>query len=89
MREDPTYEEGGPAFPFQFANPNTRKMDWVCGMSLRDWFAGKALVGRIAHICFISALDERREAELCYRMADAMLAERIRKAATPDADGEK
>ena len=43
-----------------------------CGMSLRDWFAGKAMEGRIAH----GDWDEYYPgtiANLCYRMADAMM----------------
>lgn len=46
------------------------------GMTLRDWFAGRALApfrgGEIA----IHPNDAKRRAEMAYQMADAMLAER-------------
>lgn len=39
----PTHDDGGPAFPFA---PNDHSTDWRQhgndGMSLRDWFAGRA-----------------------------------------------
>lgn len=53
-------KDGGPAFPTgTFADE---------GMSLRDWFAGQALAsGQCEGDCPDSL------AELCYRIADAML----------------
>jgi hypothetical protein len=56
---------GGPAFPI----PTD---DWR-GMTLRDWFAGQALMGKLAYC------DEVRiglVAEEAYMYADAMLAQR-------------
>ena len=51
---------GGPAFP---------KGDGVYrGMTLRDYFAAKALQGMSADIS-----DEVRAARWCYEMADAMI----------------
>jgi DNA-binding transcriptional regulator YdaS (Cro superfamily) len=53
-----------------------------CGMTLRDWFAGKALVGELG-----SQSPEIGEwpnsqlkglAERCYCIADAMLVERAK-----------
>ncbi len=49
------------------------------GMTLRDWFAGQALAGLTANERGI--LDEKDAANLapgCYKLADAMLAERDR-----------
>lgn len=43
------------------------------GMSLRDWFAGQALVGILAAE---SASTWERDAQNAYKAADAMLAER-------------
>lgn len=52
------------------------------GMSLRDWFAGQALAGWMSDPNASIAEPELRErlAAGCYEMADAMLAERRRKA---------
>jgi len=75
-------DDGGPAFPF--VEPPT-ECNVNPGMALRDYFAGKALVGTLAGLS-----DEGREvlAEMpansaaqsialsCYNLADAMLAAR-------------
>ena len=57
-----TKETGGPAFPFGTA---------FQGMTLRDYFAAKALAG------FCAGLDAEDDIEvlpsLCYDLADAML----------------
>ena len=45
-------------------------------LTLRDYFAGQALAGRIAAIPGRGVLV-KLEARLCYQMADAMLAARI------------
>ena len=44
------------------------------GMSLRDWFAGQAMHGIFAD--GVVTIDTKRFAAGCYRLADAMLAER-------------
>lgn len=49
---------------FQFAEP---------GMSLRDWFAGQALAGLLAHA---SGDDPHKAPGYAYALADKMLAER-------------
>ena len=62
--------EGGPAFPVVDMSKTQ-----CLGMTLRDWFAGQALVGAVAggrglvisHTMFASS---------AYAIADAMLAER-------------
>ena len=60
-------DTGGPAFPRVVEQPNGY-MKAVEGMTLRDYFAAKALQGMSAEID-----DEVRAARWCYEMADAML----------------
>ena len=64
--------DGGPAFP---PNAGWRDNDpKMRGMSLRDWFAGQALVGLLAsgtHYC-----DHHGRVHDAYLHADAMLAKR-------------
>jgi hypothetical protein len=57
-----TINDGGPAFP-------RHAYDGHDGMSLRDWFAGQALAGLLAH----TGESERNRAVAAYRYADAML----------------
>ena len=54
--------DGGPAFP------DNR---WQDGMSLRDWFAGMALQGILAHQADWEGMEE-----WAYERADRMLAAR-------------
>lgn len=68
-----------PAFP-NTGNP-TWGMEPDYGMSLRDWFAGQALIGA----CMEVAREEHSLADLrmamarsAYQVADAMLAERAK-----------
>lgn len=84
--------DGGTAFPRPAVfSPECGTMDGAEGMSLRDWFAGKALEGLTAQPdcrLFDGKADDavglatwrvkiaREDAEHCYRLADAMLAER-------------
>jgi hypothetical protein len=71
-------EDGGPAFPSpSFRDPDGFKVaDAQHGMSLRDYFAGQALIGLIA------SNDEGAGDRLdevpayAYQIADAMLAAR-------------
>jgi hypothetical protein len=92
-----TKDDGGPAFPQNndyIDHPTHGRIhrvhagdDVQPGMSLRDWFAGQALSGMLAH----STRYKPREgapanwhqaiAEEAYELADAMLAERARVAA--------
>ena len=67
-------QDGGPAFPV-----GSGDMRDPCGMTLRDWFAGQALVGILAgNVWKEIIIKDNPEAE-AYRMADAMLAERGKK----------
>lgn len=67
---DDVNKQGGPAFPVSI--PGTGDNGWH-GMSLRDWFAGQAMTGMLAHGdangAHWSAL-----AQDAYNAADAMLA---------------
>lgn len=70
-------DNGGPAFP----RPMTVKDEdsyiqdhGDFGMSLRDWFAGKALAGLLTHPNMFG--DPAHYAVVAYRYADAMLVAR-------------
>lgn len=67
-----TQNDGGPAFP-----TTAGQVVYAHGMSLRDWFAGQAMYNVCdSRTLKIKAVDTI--AEECYRMADAMLAERMK-----------
>lgn len=65
--------DGGPAFPQGFDGG-----PYDGGMSLRDWFAGMALQGLLAHVIGVEGANGRasKYAERSYQYADAMLAAR-------------
>ena len=72
--------DGGPAFPHLLkiqdgAGEVVQRLAWFPGMTLRDWFAGQALVGAI-----MAWPNDGAEfhAEEAYKRADAMLKERDR-----------
>ena len=70
------FKNGGPAFPIEY-------MHWehldappeFKGMSLRDWFAGRALTGLLATYTTDEVAWEKVAAR-AYGLADAMLAAR-------------
>ena len=69
-----TQDNGGAAFP----TLDHKGHALVCrefGMSLRDWFAGQALVGICANPDTGNG-DEQKQARWAYQAADAMLAAR-------------
>lgn len=68
-------QDGGPAFPVE------RGSDWAKGMTLRDYFAGQALVGLMSYRGFCA---KAKTARLVYEMADALLAERDGEKPEPD-----
>ena len=68
-------KDGGAAFPNAGYDGPDNCADPVPGMTLRDWFAGQALAGRMA-TGVEDYLDPRDTASRCYRLADAMLAAR-------------
>jgi len=48
------------------------------GMTLRDWFAGKALNGMMASEAGVDPYSAEWVSERAYLVADAMLAERLK-----------
>jgi hypothetical protein len=64
-------EDGGPAFPV-FTG------DQGVGMSLRDWFAGQALLTAQHRYSGVDPLPAEWLAERAYGIADAMLKARAR-----------
>jgi hypothetical protein len=64
-------DKNTPAFPF-VAEDDTGMMINM-GMSLRDYFAAKAMQGMLAACTGWSDADQDRLASTSYRMADAML----------------
>jgi hypothetical protein len=80
--------DGGPAFPSIMGHRNTNDnycpVDSVPGLSLRDYFAAKAMQGFAADPnCDATA---ENMAEAAYRWADAMLAEREKQVQNGAAD---
>ncbi len=64
-----------PAFPNSIINQNTGDHTYEEGMSLRDWFAGQALVG-MGNRRWEGEDKEtatQKHARACYSIADAML----------------
>jgi hypothetical protein len=74
-------DNGGPAFPVALENYD---MSGYCGegMTLRDYFAAKALNGLLAGCPHDGSVRQHMTGELwaaaAYRAADAMLAERAK-----------
>lgn len=75
-REVPPPAVGDLAFPFVFDDPANKERRVITGMSLRDYFAAKALAGMLADPNFDDGAI--RAAELAFLVADAMLAERAK-----------
>jgi hypothetical protein len=61
--------DGGPAFPFTERNADGSYYHGHGGLTLRDWFAGQALIGLLACGECTSSVT----AAASYQMADAML----------------
>jgi hypothetical protein len=64
---------GGPAFPFEYEDEIAQYVSH--GMTLRDYFAAKAMQGLLA-ADKINDWTDCKCAEYAYEMADAMLKER-------------
>lgn len=75
-------DNGGPAFPNQLQlHPYSgeRILDESHGMSLRDWFAGQALIAIFSGAERNDGWDEKTakvNAGFAYELADAMIVER-------------
>jgi len=66
-------KDGGPAFPLATEQPPYYVNN---GLSMRDWFAGQALIGAMTQTHCDGYGDPERLSKLAYKYADAMLAER-------------
>lgn len=79
---DETPQDGGPAFPRDFILDTSKsECQWLQigseGMSLRDYFAGKALCGLMSKVgCPKFDKNNAERAQSCYWIADAMLTAR-------------
>lgn len=75
-----TINDGGPPFPNVPDGAGDRWDNWDMGMTLRDYFAAKAIQGLLAGCPDDPALrlemNPKRWAFAAYAMADAMLATR-------------
>ena len=65
--------DGGPAFPHHETTSTGEPYYDHLGMSLRDWFAGQALIA-LPHIGCGCDLNSEDLAYSAYQLADAMLA---------------
>ncbi len=74
MKTPQLRDDGGPAFPFKCQGATTAPEVYY-GMTLRDYFAAKALNGWLASEDRIT-LTEDAVADVCYGYADAMIRER-------------
>lgn len=69
--------DGGPAFPVPADHFEQRiHPDWR-GMTLRDYFAGQAIIA--VHQADRIGYSDEEDAQAAYRLADAMIAARERK----------
>jgi hypothetical protein len=62
---------GGPAFPFEYFDEQLQRARVMHGMTLRDYFAAKAMQGDL--IAGVHPDDFNRCAYRAYQIADAML----------------
>lgn len=75
MKTDKQINDGGPAFPQATVVRNEYGrafQEQLPGMSLRDWFAGQALAGRLIE----PESSDIQAAAWAYGLADAMLTAR-------------
>lgn len=72
-------QDGGPAFPTD-EYFDEKKLGQIWGMTLRDYFAAKALMGMTASTPILDRTSDKINhagwATAAYRFADAMLKER-------------
>jgi hypothetical protein len=70
-------DDGGRAFPFAYETSHPEEHGINCGMTLRDYFAAKAMQGFAADPA-MAAVSASRISEAAYMWADAMLKERAK-----------
>jgi len=82
-------DDGGPAFPHQpMDSTGFPEHEAFHGMSLRDWFAGQALVGVLASRDPDRAPWAMMDATSAYELADAMLLARTQSKDSPEGTSE-
>ena len=71
-------DNGGPAFPFVLGDDENKFIKYEPGMTLRDYFAAKAMNGFITNFDtrLSDIIDVPELARSAYYVADAMIAER-------------
>lgn len=88
-------KDGGPAFPATWKNPDDENAEFgpdgqlvppgdthqITGMTLRQWYAGQAMIGVLANR---DVINRPAVAKVAYELADAMLAEDARSESPPD-----
>ncbi len=74
MATEMIVEDGGPAFPVSDEESRRKVSAVFGGMTLRDYFAAKAMCGLLADTDYCE--HEEAVARRCYMLADAMIAER-------------
>lgn len=62
--------DGGPAFPFEYEVGEGLGKALHTGMTLRQWYAGQALIGLLAHA---SGEDPHKAPEMAFALADALI----------------
>jgi|688.fasta_scaffold506888_3 phenylacetate-coenzyme A ligase PaaK-like adenylate-forming protein len=65
-----------PAFPHTWLDPQLRSSVVAKGMTLRDYFAAKAMQAMIKYGPWSDYVDMEQIARLAYQQADAMMAAR-------------
>jgi hypothetical protein len=84
-----TIDDGGPAFPYLTASESGREVtthEGEPGMSLRDYFAAKAMAGLIVNTTpdLAKGVSASHIAKAAYDLADAMLIARATGAEKPE-----
>jgi hypothetical protein len=69
---------GGPAFPFEYFDEQLQRAKVMHGMTLRDYFAAKAMLIYFGPDAKVIKNDPDSIASWCYLMADSMLKARER-----------
>ena len=64
---------GGPAFPSSEWDGDYQRTFSTGGMTLRDYFAAKAMQGMMADGQVLKLVEDEQMAEAAYAIADAML----------------
>jgi hypothetical protein len=71
------FNTGGPAFPHVFDDTQNKQRVVFTGMTLRDYFAAKAMQGWLASFVEDAPTNVHLLAKYSYEVADAMLNRRV------------